>query len=87
MYVVVRINMYNGFFIEVFIRVCARSGVSRQGFAFHAGVVSYHRDHRRRKKGAKGEGGAGPPPIILAGGGGEHTLWPIIHPHFPSISM
>ena len=43
-YVVVRINLYNELFVQAFVRVLARSGVHKQGFASHAGVVGYQRD-------------------------------------------
>ena len=40
--------------------------------------------HRRRKRWGGGRGGQAPNDF----GGGQHTLWPpIIHLHFPSISM
>ena len=51
---------------------------------FRSQITSAILIHRRRERG--GGQGAAPPPIILEGG--QHTLWsPIIHPHFPSMSM
>ena len=62
--------------------------------AFTAGSNSerkiYSRTHRRRKRGGGqgggGGGGAGPPNNLRGGANIPFGL-PIIHPHFPSISM
>lgn len=42
--VVVRINLYNGLFVQAFVRVCAHSGLPKQGVASHAVVMGYHKD-------------------------------------------
>ena len=54
----------------------------------HVTLRNYNRStHRRRKRGG-GAGGPGPPPNNLRGEGGNIPFGPpIIHPHFPSISM
>ena len=52
-------------------------------------VFLFLKSHKHRKRGVGGAGGSAPPNNLrVLRVGGQHTLWPpIIHPHFPSISI